>query len=96
MKVTSMVHVPARDVEVVSHRVCDFPGCGQRTTPRGSYEIDKCEVKISVTHKEGSNYPEGGSGTELEIDICPECFTTKLLPWLKAQGVEGIEREWEW
>ena len=46
------------------------------------YEVKETEIRL----KTGSNYPEGGSGEETTIDICPECFTEKLIPWVKSQG----------
>ncbi len=29
--------------------------------------------------KKGYQYPEGGSGIEVNIDICPECFENKII-----------------
>jgi hypothetical protein len=58
--------------------------------------VDECEVRVYVKHRDGENYPEGGSGTEVEIDMCPECFKTKLIPWLESQGVVVQRKDWEW
>jgi len=96
MKVTKTVHVPAHDAtQVVGYR-CDFPGCENDTDPAGIYEVNECEVRVYVKHREGENYPEGGSGTEVEVDICPKCFKEKLLPWLESQGVKVERKDWEW
>jgi len=46
--------------------------------------------------KTGSNYPEGGSGEEVSIDICPKCIIGKLIPWVKSFGGEPTIKEWDW
>ena len=80
--------------------VCDL--CGRESPGTGwtseLFEIDETELKVRtcVRRKKGSNYLDGGWGTEIEVDICPDCFKGKLVPWLKSQGVEIEEREWEW
>jgi hypothetical protein len=63
---------------------------------KGLYEINETEIKITITQRDGSAYPEGGSGTEYEIDLCKDCFKGKLVPWLKAEGATIEETEWEW
>lgn len=60
------------------------------------WDINETEIKITIRQKEGHNYPEGGSGTEYEIDLCPECFKNRLVPWLKSQGANIEEKEWDW
>jgi len=42
---------------------------------------------VTVEFREGKVYPEGGHGTTLSVDICPDCFKEKLLLWLRGQGV---------
>lgn len=56
------------------------------------YEIAKTTVSIEI----GTSYPEGGSSTIRRMDICPECFETKLIPWLQSQGVVMTETELDW
>lgn len=53
-------------------------------------------MKIIIYHREGDSYPEGGSGTITEVDICPDCFQNKLVPWLELQGATIKEKDWEW
>jgi hypothetical protein len=57
-----------------------------------SYGVSETEIK----YREGASYPEGGSGTEIRVDICPTCFLDKLVPWLKSQGVSIEKKEWDW
>jgi len=63
-----------------------------RDWENGAFEVNETEIR----YKTGSSYPEGGSGTEIEIDLCPNCFKDKLIPWLEKQGCKVKEREWDW
>ena len=43
----------------------------------------------TLTWKEGGYYHyDGGYFTHINVDICPKCFLTKLVPWLESQGVK--------
>ena len=52
-------------------------------------------LETEIRMKSGTNYPEYGSGDEVEYDICPACFETKLVPFLRGLGAEPTVREWE-
>lgn len=72
---------------------CDL--CGKTTNNewlKDSYDATETEVRW----KTGENYPSGGSGETTTIDICPDCFETKLIPWVKEQGGEPTVKEWDW
>ncbi len=56
----------------------------------GQFRIARTRVSL----REGYVYPEGGSGEEVEYDICPECFKTKLIPWIESQGAHREPKEW--
>lgn len=32
------------------------------------------------------SYPSDAYGEKYQIDICPDCFIDKLIPWVVAQG----------
>lgn len=93
---------PAHTEEVFSHTEC---GLCSRTTPSKASDFDGeiewppvdtdtvNEVRVSL--KRGFSYPEGGMGTLLHVDICDQCFTTRLLPWLESQGAKVIESTWD-
>ena len=87
-KVTSEVE---RDVLVAMS--CDL--CRKTTTKHdwatGFYEV----AETTVESKEGTSYPDGGSGTLYDVDICPDCFRDKLIPWLQSQGAAVRETEWD-
>jgi hypothetical protein len=86
---------PEKTKEVFDHYTCDI--CGLKTKSkenwgRGSnYHIDKPTIKYNI----GDGFPEGGSGEEYYLDICPTCFTEKIHPLLKEKfGIEFNIREW--
>lgn len=76
--------------------VCDLcgtiakRGCYEAST----YEVKESEIKVMVRYKEGVSYPDSGIGTEYVVDMCPECFKTKLIPWLESQGCTAKTEEW--
>ncbi len=81
-------------------RKCDLCGFetkhGDGEWSGGWYDINDTDIRVEIKQKEGTNYPEGGSGTNYEIDLCPNCFKEKLVPWLKSQGANIEEQEWDW
>ena len=82
------VKVPAKEKKVVEKGTCDL--CGIVIEHR-AFSAEEVEVR----HRTGSSYPEGGSGTVVEVDMCGSCFDNKLVPWLRSQGVEPQTREWD-
>ena len=73
--------------------ICDLCGKeGGYTWATSDFEVLETEIRL----KEGEQYPEGGWGTKIVVDICPGCFKTKLIPWLESQGVKVEEKKWGW
>lgn len=100
MKVFKTVDVPAKTTTHEVGQTCDL--CGAKSSERfGSwctkpYEVNETEVTVTVKQREGYSCPDGGGGTQHEIDLCPDCFKGKLIPWLKSQGANVNEKEWDW
>jgi transcription elongation factor Elf1 len=84
------IEEPAKMREIVDFVTCDI--CGSKIETESPYEVNE----VKVCHRIGSNYPEGGDGTETSVDLCGKCFDEKLLPWLRSQGAEPQESDWEW
>ena len=63
---------------------------------RGVWKVGGTTVEVEVSQEEGKSYPDGGSGTKYEIDLCPSCFKGRLVPWLRGEGVEIQQIEWDW
>ena len=55
--------------------------------------FDVLETVVKI--REGSAYPEAGSGTEHIIDICPDCFKNKLIPFVESFGSRIEETDWD-
>lgn len=97
MKVYKSVHVPAAPATTKTelHYIqCDL--CERQTGwnnwSKENYEIDEVDVAASS----GDNYPEGGSRESIILDICPDCFRNKLVPWFEAQGGKPRTEESSW
>jgi hypothetical protein len=88
------VDVPATTKTVVDRITCDLCGRGlddhYRDKRLSSYYSDDVEIR----RRQGTNYPDGGSGTESTVDMCGECWKTKFVPWLKTQGAAPRMNEW--
>jgi hypothetical protein len=80
---TEAVPATTRKVELAS--TCDM--CSAEIDTYG-YDVDEVTIKV----EEGSRFPEGTNLDITECDLCGECFRTKLVPWLEAQGVKMQKR----
>jgi len=93
MKVYREETIPETTRQVLDHKTCDL--CGKKTTKNlgpnnwdaPDWHFEETDVSMTIKHETGESYPEGIFSETCEIDICPECFQHKLIPWLKAQGV---------
>ena len=88
-------------ITVLVKMTCDLCGREARAgqwhgSDHSCWDVNETEVEVTVRSKEGQSYPEGGSGTEFVVDVCPWCFRDRLLPWLRSQGAHIEEREWDW
>ena len=75
--------------------LCDLCGIAGRDGgwDCGNYEFDKTELQVKVSAKKGKCYPDDYYGKKFVVDLCPDCFRSKLLPWLRSQGAEIKEQE---
>ena len=73
--------------------------CGRKApSPENIYPWVKkmysmCEVEVRL--REGTQYPEGGSGQDVSFDVCPKCFKEKLVPALFALGAQPHVMDWD-
>lgn len=84
---------PAKEYDALVEIKCDL--CGKTTTRTWKASVDDA-VETEVRLKTGSAYPEGGSGEETTIDVCPTCFQSKLIPWVESQGGKPTTKSWDW
>lgn len=90
--------VPATTREKLAKTTCDLCGAEAKegNWESSSYEVNEVEIEVTVRQKDGDNYPEGGWGTDYTVDMCPDCFKNKLIPWLESQGCKAERKEWDW
>ena len=94
MKHYEDVPVPATTRRQCVKRTCDL--CGKEGNKWGCWKdaAGFGEPESTVELRTGHQYPEGGTGTKWEIDICPECFENKLVPWVRSRGADIQLEEW--
>lgn len=90
MEIKKTINVPATTRYVLDKTICDL--CREAIRPAEGYNVEE----IEIFYKTGSNFPEGGSGEILKIDLCLVCFEDKLIPWLRSQGVTREVENWDW
>ena len=98
MKVKEKYTIPAKEGERTVRRRCDLCGAESKGDDwdAGNFEVKETEVTVTVKHRAGEQYPEGGFGDGIEIDLCPKCFRNRLVPWLKSQGANIKYEDWDW
>ena len=53
--------------------------------------------RVTMSYKKGSHwFNDGGDIKEELFDICPNCWKTKVVPWLKSQGATPRQDESSW
>lgn len=91
MKHQKTIEVPAETKVVTDFITCDI--CHEKIKGAiSSYGVNKVEIR----YKYGNEYPEGGDGEEVEMDMCPKCFETRLVPWIQTFGGEPSRRKWSY
>ncbi len=87
---------PATMYKSLEKTTCDL--CGEEACSgewdTSVYEVNETDIEVTIKQKEGYEFPEGGSGTTYQVDMCPECFKDKLIPWLEAQGCKAVRKDW--
>lgn len=95
MKVDRIEEVSATTRKVRDHLVCDL--CGTASAAGGYWHGDAQTNDTTVCMEVGNSYgPGGGDKKTTEFDICPTCFSTKLMPWLESQGAKPRTEERDW
>jgi len=82
--------IPQRTEKHTVKVTCDI--CGNETGKTGQYEKNE----VTVEHQEGTTYPEGSNIDITSFDICPECWETKLIPYLESLGAKKLTRNINW
>ena len=87
-----------REKQELTNIVCDI--CGYDNEHYYDWQNDPnkegssyFDTEVEIRYRYGVSYPEGGSGYEYNLDICPKCFMEKIVPLLKTNKEP---REWSW
>ena len=84
MKYKKIVIVPERQENKIVKVTCDL--CKSEIKATGCYEVDEVTIEWDI----GSHYPEGRFIERHSIDMCGDCFKSKLTPWLDSQGADVL------
>lgn len=94
-----------REKQELTNMVCDICGYDNkqyydwqndphRKDPKSKYyNSSYFDTEVEVKYRYGINYPDGGSGYEYDLDICPKCFMEKIVPLLKTNKEP---KKWDW
>lgn len=86
-------HIVIEEKNILIETKCDLCGATTKNSwQKGCFSAIESIVQLRT----GTNYPEGGDGEYWTIDICPDCFMKKLIPWVKSQGGNPTMIEWDW
>jgi hypothetical protein len=88
-----MKTVKEKEYETIAYLTCDLCGIKSQSSYYWNGQGNVNETKIEW--RTGDSWPEGGSGELIKIDICPDCFKNKLIPWLESQGAKINKSEWD-
>lgn len=95
--VPAVAETTKKYVAGVKCELCPRKGQGEEFDGGGDYSDVSYEMlEVNVHLEEGSNYPEGGSASTTVLDICPDCFKSKLVPWFQEQGGTVRNKESDW
>ncbi len=91
---TKEEQVILKRTEYVDKICCDL--CGKEDK-QNNWDSDSCYdvQETEISWKTGFQYPEGGRGKDYSVDICPECFKGKLIPWVEGFGRNVTVKDWD-
>ena len=49
--------------------------------------------RVNISYESGDSFPEGRFTKTMFVDVCPDCFVSKVIPWLKSQGATISEKD---
>jgi hypothetical protein len=81
--------------EVLAHIQCDL--CGTITEDSAWYADGDsgCKHTVEICHQKSESYCDCGNGTNRCVDLCPDCFEKKLVPWVESQGGTVHDNVWD-
>ena len=99
-----MKHYKEQTVKTLDYIECDV--CHEKSGSyqnwgKGFYYIDNgnvcncasTEKSVGITYHEKWECSDIGEAADIDVDMCPKCFSKKLIPWLESQGVKIDAKE---
>lgn len=84
-----------REEEYVSSTTCEL--CGRSTKNDRDWGGEDANVNHATVMLEvGYGHGDGGNIQQTIVDVCPDCFKSKMLPWLASQGANPRTDEIDW
>lgn len=74
--------------------ICDICGKEGSVWREWAPSLMYHDADTTIEYTFGTSYPDGGSSTKLVLDICPDCFTGKLVPWVESFGIGKVREEY--
>jgi hypothetical protein len=95
MKHMKTVHIFAHDEQVFDKLTCDV--CGAESNGDENWAANEFEHTTSTLNlEERVSHPDGGHSSDITFHLCPACFKSKLVPWLKSQGAQPTIGSADW
>lgn len=77
--------------QYIAELICDLCGtvAPKSETSRGcwgSHPFSSSFEMVKIEHKDITDCQDEQTYVKRSVDMCPECFKKKLVPWLQDQG----------
>jgi hypothetical protein len=95
MKHMKTVLILEHEEKVFEKLTCDI--CGADSNGDENWAAKEFEqASTTIQLDERVSYPDGGHSKDITFHLCPECFKSKLVPWLDTQGAKPSIGEADW
>lgn len=82
--------IPEHEEKSFLSLTCDL--CGVEIKKDSQFDASK----VVVAGEEGVSYPEGGTCTRTEFDVCVKCFKDEVVTWFISRGAQPRVKEIDW
>jgi hypothetical protein len=93
MEKSELKEVTRQEKQIVEF-TCDL--CDAKAKlPGQPWSKDSSDIaRVEVSLRTGWARYGDGFGEIIHFDICPDCFTNKLVPWFIEQGATAYKEDW--
>jgi len=95
MKHMKTVLILEHEEQVFDKLTCDI--CGSASNADENWAArDFHHASTAIHLEERESLPTGGHSRDVTYHLCPDCFKSKLMPWLESQGAKPGVSEADW